>query len=283
MWKNCLFCAENYKKLNYILKRAVHVHLKAKDNIRPIITCRRKEYNFYSEDNNKNNRLDVVKLASKGWHNRKSNGDYFIIHMIDHISMLEEQISFTDLKISDQLVTELNAQGLMHPTRVQAESIPILFSKRNALIAAETGCGKTLAYLIPALQQILNQKCVTDNDALNSPTCLILTPSRELAYQIESVASSLSQNLDIHTDVIVGGGTKRKMLNPNFKKVDLLVATLGALSKLTTTGIYRMNSVKNVVLDEADTLLDESFSEKLAYFLKKIPVSFAAIFYSQEA
>lgn len=273
MWKNCLFCAKS-KKFNYIFKRAIHVQFKSKDNIRPIITCRRKEYNFYLEDNNKNNRLDIVKLASKGWHNRKSRGDYFIIHMIDHISMLEEQLSFTDLKINDKLVTNLNEQGLVHPTRVQAESIPILFSKRNALIAAETGCGKTLAYLIPAVQQIIEEKRTTDNDVLNSPTCLILTPSRELAYQIEFVASNLCQNLDIHTDVIVGGGTKRKMLNPNFKKVDLLVATLGALSKLTTTGIYRMSCVKNVVLDEADTLLDESFSEKLAYFLRKIPVSF---------
>lgn len=62
------------------------------------------------------------------------------------------------------------------------------------------------------------------------------------------------------------------MMNPDFDDVDILVGTIGAISKLSTTGIYRMDEIRYVVLDEADTLLDDSFSEKLGYFLKRFPV-----------
>lgn len=73
--------------------------------------------------------------------------------------------------------------------------------------------------------------------------------------------------------VLIGGSTKKKMMDPTLEDVDLLVGTMGVVSKLVTTGIYRMQHVHHVVLDEADTLLDDSFNEKLLYFMQKFPVS----------
>lgn len=93
-----------------------------------------------------------------------------------------------------------------------------------------------------------------------------------LATQIGEVAEKLCDGLDININVLLGGRTKQKMLNPTLEHVDLLIGTMGATSKLVTTGVYRMHQCKHVVLDEADTLLDDSFISKLAHFLKRFPV-----------
>lgn len=103
----------------------------------------------------------------------------------------------------------------------------------------------------------------------NTPLALILTPGRELAEQIGQFATDLSENLDINIKVVTGGNTKKQVLNPSFDDIDILVGSIGAISKLTTSGIYRLTEVKHVVLDEADTLLDDSFNEKIVYFLQR--------------
>lgn len=78
----------------------------------------------------------------------------------------------------------------------------------------------------------------------------------------------------------MGGRTKQKMLNPDFDDVDLLVGSMGAISKLVTTSIYRMHQCRHVVLDEADTLMDDSFNEKLVVFLRRFPVNYYRHHYS---
>lgn len=87
------------------------------------------------------------------------------------------------------------------------------------------------------------------------------------------MAERLCDGLNINISVLLGGRTKQKMLNPSMEDVDLLIGTMGATSKLVTTGVYRMHECHHVVLDEADTLLDDSFMPKLAHFLKRFPVS----------
>lgn len=93
------------------------------------------------------------------------------------------------------------------------------------------------------------------------------------ATQIGEVAQRLTENLNINVSTLVGGKTKQKMLNPPVEYCDLLVTTLGAYSKLITTGIFKIHNVHHVVLDEADTLLDDSFIDKLSNLLKKFKVS----------
>lgn len=109
----------------------------------------------------------------------------------------------------------------------------------------------------------------TQERQFNTPLALIVTPGRELAHQIGRVAEELAAGFGINVKVVVGGHTKQLMQNPEFEDIDILVGSMGALSKLTTTGIYRMTAVKHVVLDEADTLLDDSFNEKLCHYLNR--------------
>lgn len=92
------------------------------------------------------------------------------------------------------------------------------------------------------------------------------------AIQVGEVAQNIAQHLNLNVTTLVGGRTKQKMLNPPIEYCDLLVTTLGAYSKLVTTGIFKVNNVHHVVLDEADTLLDDSFIDKLANLLKKFAV-----------
>lgn len=125
---------------------------------------------------------------------------------------------------------------------------------------------------MPIIEQLIKSKARGDADRqFNTPLALILTPGRELADQIGKFAEELTEGLNMNVKVVTGGNTKEKMLHPSFEDIDILVGSIGAISKLTTTGIYRMNEMEHVVLDEADTLLDDSFNEKLVYFLRRFP------------
>lgn len=126
--------------------------------------------------------------------------------------------------------------------------------------------------MLPIIDQIIKRKARGPIERqFNTPLALILTPGRELAVQIAKVAEELTEGLGFNIKSVIGGNTKHKMMNPTFEDIDILVGSIGAVSKLTTTGIYRMTEVKHVVLDEADTLLDDGFNEKLVYFLRRFP------------
>lgn len=126
--------------------------------------------------------------------------------------------------------------------------------------------------MLPIIDQIIKRKALGPIERqFNTPLALILTPGRELAVQIAKVAEELTEGLGFNIKSVIGGKTKQKMMNPSFEDIDILVGSIGAVSKLTTTGIYRMSEVKHVVLDEADTLLDDGFNDKLAFFLRRFP------------
>lgn len=92
------------------------------------------------------------------------------------------------------------------------------------------------------------------------------------ASQIGEVAQNIAQSLNLSVTTLIGGKTKQKMLNPPIEYTDLLITTMGAFSKLVTTGIYKIQNVHHIVLDEADTLLDDSFNDKLTHLLQKFGV-----------
>lgn len=245
-----------------------------------VITCKRQEFNHYKGQTY--NKFEVVPLASKGWHHKKSKGDYFIINAFTEnpataYSSDTGPITFNDLGINSSICSVLEKLGITAPTRIQAEGIPVVLSGDHTLLSSETGGGKTLAYLLPLLQQTLLWKGFhTKLDVkrpLNTPLGLVICPGRELAHQIGDVMNQFTEPLGISSKIIVGGRTKRLMLNPDVREVDLLISTLGALSKLVTNGIYKMNDVCHVILDEADTLLDDSFNEKVCHLLKRFQFS----------
>ncbi|XP_016945527.2 probable ATP-dependent RNA helicase DDX28 [Drosophila suzukii] len=243
----------------------------------PLISCRRSQFNLTQYE-----RLDAkfgsLSLASKGWLHNKSKGDFFILNasvqgeeLQQEMQAIDEFLAATALQLHPQLLENLQGElGIKLVTGIQKQGIPIVHGKEHCLIAAETGCGKTLTYLLPILDKLLQRESLPDRK-LNTPRVLILTPGRELATQIAGVTEKLVQGTNLKVQSLLGGNTKQLMMNPQFEEVDILVATLGALSKLVTTGIYRMEQVRHLVLDEADTLLDDTFTDKLTYFLRRFP------------
>ncbi|KAJ9585311.1 hypothetical protein L9F63_002896, partial [Diploptera punctata] len=226
------------------------------------ISCKRAEFNQYA--GHTYGKFDNIPLASKGWRHSRSRGDYFTIHGYQQnpaiIDPTESNKGFGDIGINENIVRILERQNIVNPTIIQVDSIPAILQGHNTLVTAETGCGKTLAYLLPMLQQIEVWKTMLKERKFNRPL-----------WFVSNVAMEFTRELGLNTSVIIGGHTRRKIFNPNYEDVDLLVASFGALSKLTTTGIISMKNVRHVVLDEADTLLDDSFNAKLCHFLKRFP------------
>ncbi|XP_076031575.1 putative ATP-dependent RNA helicase Dbp21E2 [Oratosquilla oratoria] len=242
----------------------------------PLIVCRNKELNHYRGQTYL--RFKTVPLASKGWHNKKAAGDYFTINSYGpnpaFVSIPgNESSEFDELGLHQAVVSQLSGCGFECPTNIQIMAIPHVLNGSNALISAETGNGKTLAYLAPLLQILMDHKeAHNDNIPFNSPLALVITPGRELAEQIHAVSRRLCEPLGLNSELVVGGKTKRTMLNPTVSTPHLIVCSFGAMSKLFTTKIYSRDFVNHIVLDEADTLLDDSFNEKMTYFLSKFPI-----------
>ncbi|XP_017132576.1 probable ATP-dependent RNA helicase DDX28 [Drosophila elegans] len=247
-----------------------------KQKEQPLISCKRSQFNL-TQHEQEDAKFGSLTLASKGWLHNKSKGDYFILNASVRGEQLHHEMQPVDgfldssgLQIHPQLLDNLRDElGIKLLTGIQKQGMPIVHGKEHCLIAAETGCGKTVTYLLPILNKLLQR--VGADRKLNSPRTLILTPGRELATQIAGVAEKLSQGTNLKVQSLLGGNTKQLMLSPQFEELDILVATLGALSKLVTTGIYRMEHVRHLVLDEADTLLDDTFTDKLTYFLRRFP------------
>ncbi|XP_034474690.1 probable ATP-dependent RNA helicase DDX28 [Drosophila innubila] len=249
-----------------------------KSTNKPLISCRRTQFNLL-EHERQDAKFGTVTLCSKGWLHNKSKGDHFSLNASisgeqrkAEMQRLEDFLGTGQMQLHEQLLHNLqNVLDIKKLTGIQSQAIPIVDGSFHTLIAAETGCGKTLAYLLPVLNKRLQGLSREGDRQLNTPTVLILTPGRELATQISQIAQKLCTGTDLKVKALLGGNTKQLMLNPDFEQVDILVATLGAISKLVTTGIYRMEQVRHVVLDEADTLLDDSFTDKLTYFLRRFP------------
>nr|XP_026489489.1 probable ATP-dependent RNA helicase DDX28 [Vanessa tameamea] len=239
----------------------------------PIISCKRAEFNHY--EGQSYSKFEGVKLASQGWLNAKSKNDYFIIY--GNANKKEEKEvykkSFEEIGLCEELKEVMLHLGYSLPTAIQAKSFPSIMQGYNTVMTAETGCGKTLAYLLPVLQHIMEWKAHVPEE-FNSPMAVVITPSRELATQIGEVAQKLTENLNINVSTLIGGKTKKKLLDPPVEYCDLLVTTLGAYSKLVTTGIFKVHNVHHIILDEADTLLDDSFIDKLANLMKKFAIQF---------
>ncbi|XP_058823514.1 probable ATP-dependent RNA helicase DDX28 [Topomyia yanbarensis] len=243
----------------------------------PIITCKRAKYNLFTSDYpagaNGNLKFGDLELASNGWRHHKSAGDFFTVHPIQRPFEAHalSDVPFQQLGIRNELVMNLKKRHALFPTVYQAEGISAVLNGEHILLAAETGCGKTYTYVVPILEQIMQRKLHGRQKHLNSPLVLILTPGRELAQQIGRVIEELTEGTGISSRILLGGRTKQQMLNPHFEEVDILVSSFGVISKLVTSGIYKTDEVRWVVLDEADTLLDDSFNSKLLHFMKRFP------------
>ncbi|XP_061566857.1 probable ATP-dependent RNA helicase DDX28 [Cololabis saira] len=222
-------------------------------------------------------KFETPNLCSKGWKHRKSFGDYFIIRKIKdvapHVAEVQEEevtqktsVTFNKLHICKELVEVLDNMGITHPTTVQLQTIPKVLKGYNILCAAETGSGKTLSYLLPIVHRLLKagQELDVYSTSAKKTRTIILVPSRELAEQVAAVSRTLCAPFGLLTRT-VGGGRGVGHIKSVFQgdHPDVLVATPGALVKALQRHCLDVSELKFLVVDEADTMFDPSFSDML--------------------
>ena len=184
-------------------------------------------------------------------------------------------MNFEELGLIKPILDALKAQGYEQPTPIQEKAIPSILQKRDLLGSAQTGTGKTAAFAIPILQN-LSEK----DQHRNQIKALILTPTRELAIQIEENFQAYGKHLKLKSLVIFGGVKQHAQEQQIKKGVDILIATPGRLLDFISQGIVKLHHLEIFVLDEADRMLDMGFVHDVKKILKIIPVKRQNLFFS---
>ncbi|EHQ28362.1 DEAD/DEAH box helicase [Mucilaginibacter paludis] len=187
-------------------------------------------------------------------------------------------MSFENLKLIEPILKALKHEGYTNPTPIQEQSIPIILERKDLLGCAQTGTGKTAAFAIPILQ-ILYQEKVQNRDHKGIKT-LILTPTRELAIQIDESFAAYGKHTGLKHLVIFGGVSQHHQVEALKRGVDILVATPGRLLDLVQQKFVHLESLKILVLDEADRMLDMGFVNDVKKIIAKIPVKRQTLFFS---
>ena len=187
-------------------------------------------------------------------------------------------MQFEDLKIIEPILKALKEEKYSIPTTIQEEAIPLILNKRDVLGSAQTGTGKTAAFAIPILQLLYNDR--QQRNRARKINALIITPTRELAIQIEESFSTYGRYTDLKTTVIFGGVKQGSQVSAIQRGVDILVATPGRLLDLMDQGIVRLNEIEYFVLDEADRMLDMGFINDIKKIIAKLPLKRQSLFFS---
>jgi len=184
-------------------------------------------------------------------------------------------LNFTDLNLIEPIAKAIKEQGYTTPTPIQERSIPDILQGRDFLGCAQTGTGKTAAFSIPILQNLSKNKISN-----NHIKALILTPTRELAIQIEENINAYGKYLPLKQLVIFGGVKQGNQEAALKKGVDILVATPGRLLDFIAQGIISLKNLEIFVLDEADRMLDMGFVHDVKRIIKLLPQRRQTLFFS---
>ncbi len=185
---------------------------------------------------------------------------------------------FTDLSLIDPILSSLEKKWYKSPTPIQQQSIPHILEWRDVLGAAQTGTGKTAAFAIPTLQ-ILSREKKLENRSW-AIKCLILTPTRELAIQIEDNIKDYGNNLNLKHAVIFWGVNQSSQVQKLKRWVDILVATPGRLLDLINQWYIDLKHIEILILDEADRMLDMWFINDVRKVLTIVPAKRQTLFFS---
>ena len=171
---------------------------------------------------------------------------------------------FTQFELHKHLLDAINDLGFQQPTPVQEEVIPLALEQNDLRITAETGSGKTAAFLLPTLQQLLSHRFHG-----TGTRALVLLPTRELAQQVYAHCRSLARHTNLKLALITGGdhfGDQMKLLEP---QPEVVIATPGRLVKLLTQGSADLSHLDVLVLDEADRMLDMGFADEVMQIVEQ--------------
>src|SRR5436309_4422624 len=196
------------------------------------------------------------------------------------------EVSFNNLQLIEPLLKALHHEGYAKPTPIQEQGIPKILEGRDLLACAQTGNGKTAAFAIPILQ-LMHQQKQNASRQQNSGYAqrrrirtLVLTPTRELAIQVEESLRTYGRYLDIKHLVVFGGVSQFNQVNALRRGVDILVATPGRLLDLINQRHVSLNEIKFFVLDEADRMLDMGFVHDVKRIISKLPAQKQTLFFS---
>ncbi len=186
------------------------------------------------------------------------------------VESAEGKVRFHDLDISEQLLRAIYDQGFKYCTDIQAEILPQAFEGRDVSGKAQTGTGKTAAFLLSALRHI--QKNPIENRKPGNPRVLVLAPTRELVLQIEKDALGLSKYTDIEVLAVFGGmGYEKQKRALEEKLVDIVVATPGRLLDFRQNSKVNLSKVEILIIDEADRMLDMGFIPDIRRIINYLP------------
>jgi ATP-dependent RNA helicase RhlE len=186
-------------------------------------------------------------------------------------------MTFKDLGLIEPILKAVTEKGYTSPTPIQEQSIPILLKKKDLLGCAQTGTGKTAAFTIPILQHLATAKQTSQKRQIKS---LIVTPTRELALQIEENIKEYGKYTSIKSTVIFGGVNQNPQVNRLRQGIDILVATPGRLLDLINQGFISLSHIEYFVLDEADQMLDMGFIHDIKKIIAKLPKERQSLFFS---
>jgi ATP-dependent RNA helicase RhlE len=189
-------------------------------------------------------------------------------------------LTFQDLKLVEPLLKSLANEGYTTPTPIQSQAIPVVLEKRDLLGCAQTGTGKTAAFAIPILQLMHEQQTLTVHVQQRIVRTLVLTPTRELAAQIEDNFNTYARFLPFTTAVIFGGVSQHQQVRKLKEGVDILIATPGRLLDLMNQGIISLKGLEFFVLDEADRMLDMGFVHDVKKIIARLPLRKQSLFFS---
>lgn len=190
---------------------------------------------------------------------------------------LNKFMTFKELQISEPILKALKNKNYENPTPIQAQAIPVALEGRDLLGIAQTGTGKTAAFAIPIIQQLSQAKA---GNRKREVCALILTPTRELAIQIDECFTDYAKHTGLRNTVIFGGVNQRPQVEKLKQGTDILIATPGRLLDLIAQKHISLAHINHFVLDEADRMLDMGFIHDIKRLLPLLPKKKQTLFFS---
>ncbi len=178
---------------------------------------------------------------------------------------------FSALGLGQEIVSALTAQGYETPTPIQAAAIPKALAGHDLLAAAQTGTGKTAAFMLPALERLKRYANASTSPAMHPVRMLVLTPTRELADQIDQNTTAYIRNLPLRHTVLFGGVNMDKQTADLRSGSEIVIATVGRLLDHVKQKNINLNKVEILVLDEADRMLDMGFIDDIRTIMQMLP------------
>ena len=233
---------------------------KSKNEIKNIENNDQKNEIIVNEDNKENSQSEIKNEIKEN----PKNDNYF------------SNIKFSELNLNKILLERLTLQGYETATEIQAKSIPIALKGEDIIGSAKTGSGKSLAFLIPTVQYILNHP---KNEGIQS---LVITPTRELALQLYDLAKSLMNDNGTTCVLVIGGGNRKKEAEKlSSSEARIVICTPGRLiDHMVNTKKFKYNNIKILIIDEADKILKIGFEEELTEIIKLIPKNRQTLLFS---